>query len=135
MNVQKDLSWFVQRVNGRKIWFSQVDDRSSFARALFLIPTKNGWPSVTYPGVEPNSPDAVASVAQESVGAILMYHHECDCLLVWVELLRPARLEMFIFQKRSGWWCRMVRPHLLGLSRARLWDFGYEYEAQVQLRS
>ena len=30
---------------------------------------KNGWPSVTYPGVEPNSPDAVASVAEESVGA------------------------------------------------------------------
>ena len=35
-----------------------------------LTPTmKNGWPSVTYPGVEPNSPDAVASVAEESVGA------------------------------------------------------------------
>lgn len=30
--------------------------------------TKNGWPSVTYPGVEPNSPKAVASIAEESVG-------------------------------------------------------------------
>jgi len=47
-NVQNDLDWFVQRVGGRKIWFSQ-----------------NGWPSTTYPGVEPNSPDAVASVAEE----------------------------------------------------------------------
>jgi hypothetical protein len=32
---------------------------------------KNGWPSVTYPGVEPNSPKAIASVTEESVGACL----------------------------------------------------------------
>lgn len=38
-------------------------------RSLSMATTKNGWPSVTYPGVEPNSPTAVASIAEESVGA------------------------------------------------------------------
>lgn len=37
---------------------------------LTRVNGKNGWPSVTYLGVSPNSPDAVSSVAEESVGDI-----------------------------------------------------------------
>ncbi|KIK58039.1 glycoside hydrolase family 17 protein [Collybiopsis luxurians FD-317 M1] len=46
--VLDDLNWFVDNVNGKKIYLSE-----------------NGWPSTTYPGVEPNSPDAVADVPNE----------------------------------------------------------------------
>ncbi|KAJ3516518.1 hypothetical protein NLJ89_g1076 [Agrocybe chaxingu] len=46
--VQNDINWFVNNGQGKKIYLSQ-----------------NGWPSVTYPGVEPNSPSAVADVANE----------------------------------------------------------------------
>ncbi|KAF9440594.1 glycoside hydrolase family 17 protein [Macrolepiota fuliginosa MF-IS2] len=46
--VQRDLNWFIQNGEGKKIYFSQ-----------------NGWPSVTYPGVEPNSKNAVANVQNE----------------------------------------------------------------------
>ena len=35
--VQRDLDWFVERVGGRKIWFSQVGDGHSLMRGLFLI--------------------------------------------------------------------------------------------------
>ena len=40
-NVQTDLDYFVQRVGGRKIWFSQVGYKSSFMRALSLIDDAN----------------------------------------------------------------------------------------------
>ncbi|KAK7037760.1 hypothetical protein VNI00_010721 [Paramarasmius palmivorus] len=46
--VTRDLDWFVQNGQGKKIYLSQ-----------------NGWPSTTYPGVEPNSPDAVADIPNE----------------------------------------------------------------------
>jgi len=48
--VSADLDYFIEKGNGKKIWFSQ-----------------NGWPSVTSPGVQPNSPDAVADIANEAV--------------------------------------------------------------------
>ncbi|KAI0745412.1 glycoside hydrolase superfamily [Earliella scabrosa] len=46
--VQRDLNWFIAHGQGKKMYFSQ-----------------NGWPSTTYPGVEPNSPDAVADIPNE----------------------------------------------------------------------
>ncbi|KAF9072645.1 glycoside hydrolase superfamily [Rhodocollybia butyracea] len=46
--VLDDLDWFVENVNGKKIYLSE-----------------NGWPSVTSSGVQPNSPDAVANVQNE----------------------------------------------------------------------
>ncbi|KIY69803.1 glycoside hydrolase family 17 protein [Cylindrobasidium torrendii FP15055 ss-10] len=46
--VTADLNWFVQNGQGKKIWLSQ-----------------NGWPSKSYPGVEPNSPYAVADIENE----------------------------------------------------------------------
>ncbi|KAF5393590.1 hypothetical protein D9757_000008 [Collybiopsis confluens] len=46
--VLEDLDWFVNNANGKKIYLSE-----------------NGWPSTTYPGVEPNSPNAVADVQNE----------------------------------------------------------------------
>jgi len=95
--------------------------------------TKNGWPSITYPGVEPNSPNAVASVVEESVSAFPAYHPCCS--LPWLEILHPLGLQVFVLQSSSRGWCRLVRPSLLGLPGARLWDLGYEHEAQVQLRS
>ena len=133
--MKKDLDWFVQRVGGRKIWFSQVGDESFFIHHLFpLTPTiKNGWPSVTYPGVEPNSPNAVASVAEEAVGAFPMRH--LDCSLASLEILHSPGLQVFVLQKSPRGWCRLVRPSLLGLPGTRLRDLGYEHEAQVQLCS
>ncbi|KAJ7590206.1 glycoside hydrolase superfamily [Mycena floridula] len=46
--VTDDLNWFINNGNGKKIYL-----------------TENGWPSTTYEGVEPNSPDAVANVQNE----------------------------------------------------------------------
>jgi len=46
--VQRDLNWFVENGLGKKI-----------------ILTENGWPSESYPGVEPNSPNAVADIPNE----------------------------------------------------------------------
>jgi len=94
---------------------------------------QNGWPSVTYPGVEPNSPDAVASVAEESVGAFPMCYS--DYLPAPQEILRAAGLQMFVLQDGPRRRRRLVRPSLLGLPGARLWYLEYRYEAQVRLRS
>ncbi|KAF9532682.1 hypothetical protein CPB83DRAFT_847194 [Crepidotus variabilis] len=49
--VTDDFNWFISNGGGKKLYLSQ-----------------NGWPSTTYPGVEPNSPDAVADVPNEQVG-------------------------------------------------------------------
>ncbi|KAJ7173964.1 glycoside hydrolase superfamily [Mycena crocata] len=46
--VLTDLNWFVDNGQGKKIYLSE-----------------NGWPSVTSDGVQPNSPSAVANVANE----------------------------------------------------------------------
>ena len=48
--VSADLDYFIEKGNGKKIWFSE-----------------NGWPSVTSPGVQPNSPNATANVENEAV--------------------------------------------------------------------
>ncbi|KAK0226693.1 glycoside hydrolase superfamily [Armillaria fumosa] len=47
--VLNDMNWFIANAPGKKIYLSQ-----------------NGWPSVTYQGVMPNSPNAVADVQNES---------------------------------------------------------------------
>lgn len=47
--VLNDMNWFIANGQGKKIYLSQ-----------------NGWPSVTYQGVQPNSPNAVADVQNES---------------------------------------------------------------------
>ncbi|KXN87211.1 hypothetical protein AN958_08601 [Leucoagaricus sp. SymC.cos] len=46
--VERDMNWFIKNGQGKKIYLSE-----------------NGWPSTTYPGVEPNSPNAVANVQNE----------------------------------------------------------------------
>jgi len=46
--VKTDLDWFAKNAPGKKIYMDE-----------------NGWPSVTYPGVKPNSPNAVADVKNE----------------------------------------------------------------------
>ncbi|PBK82234.1 hypothetical protein ARMGADRAFT_946948 [Armillaria gallica] len=47
--VLNDMNWFIANGQGKKIYLSQ-----------------NGWPSVTYQGVQPNSPNAVADVQNEA---------------------------------------------------------------------
>jgi hypothetical protein len=42
---------------------------------MFPRPAQNGWPSVTSEGVQPNSPNAVASVGSEHVSTL---HHQSD---------------------------------------------------------
>jgi len=46
--VETDLDWFTAHGNGKKMYFDE-----------------NGWPSVTSPSVQPNSPLAVANVQNE----------------------------------------------------------------------
>lgn len=46
--LKKDQDWLTARMGGKKMYWSQ-----------------NGWPSTSYPGVEPNSPAAIADVANE----------------------------------------------------------------------
>jgi exo-beta-1,3-glucanase (GH17 family) len=52
--VLTDLDWFINNGLGKKIWL-----------------TENGWPSVTSPSVQPNSPKAVADVPNEQVRWLL----------------------------------------------------------------
>jgi len=59
--VQRDLQWFIDHGNGKKLYFSQ-----------------NGWPSVTSEGVQPNSPDAVANVQNERDYYNLLDNHCAD---------------------------------------------------------
>ncbi|KAG6864868.1 hypothetical protein C0991_006722 [Blastosporella zonata] len=57
--VLSDLNYFISQGNGtKKIWFSE-----------------NGWPSVTSPGVQPNSPSAVANVQNEKDYYTLLDNH------------------------------------------------------------
>ncbi|KAF9007459.1 glycoside hydrolase superfamily [Cyathus striatus] len=56
--VQTDLDWFIRNGKGKKIYLSQ-----------------NGWPSVTYSGVQPNSPNAVANVDNERDYYTLLDEH------------------------------------------------------------
>ncbi|KAI0051806.1 glycoside hydrolase family 17 protein [Auriscalpium vulgare] len=56
--VQTDLDWFVDHGNGKKMYFDE-----------------NGWPSVTSPGVKPNSPKAVADVTNEHAYYTLLDQH------------------------------------------------------------
>ncbi|KAF8151023.1 glycoside hydrolase superfamily [Crassisporium funariophilum] len=46
--VMTDINWFIENGQNKKMYLSQ-----------------NGWPSVTYDGVQPNSPSAVANVQNE----------------------------------------------------------------------
>ncbi|KAK0448915.1 glycoside hydrolase superfamily [Desarmillaria tabescens] len=47
--VLTDMNWFIDNGEGKKIYLSE-----------------NGWPSVTSEGVQPNSPDAVSDIQNES---------------------------------------------------------------------
>ncbi|TFK54069.1 hypothetical protein OE88DRAFT_1732786 [Heliocybe sulcata] len=60
--VQNDLDWFIQHGNGKKMYFDE-----------------NGWPSVTSPGVQPNSPYAVSDVKNEHDYYVLLDQH-CEDL-------------------------------------------------------
>ncbi|KAI0779767.1 glycoside hydrolase superfamily, partial [Fomes fomentarius] len=60
--VQNDLQWFIDHGNGKKMYFDE-----------------NGWPSVTSPSVQPNSPDAVADIPNEQEYYILLDQH-CEDL-------------------------------------------------------
>ncbi|KAF9475442.1 hypothetical protein BDN70DRAFT_883703 [Pholiota conissans] len=56
--VKEYINYFIDNGNGKKIYLSQ-----------------NGWPSTTYPGVEPNSPSAVADVKNEQDYFKLLDHN------------------------------------------------------------
>ncbi|KAF4620617.1 hypothetical protein D9613_000782 [Agrocybe pediades] len=56
--VLNDLQWFIDHGNGKKMYFDE-----------------NGWPSVTSPSVQPNSPLAVADVHNEQQYYILLDEH------------------------------------------------------------
>ncbi|TFY83010.1 hypothetical protein EWM64_g1003 [Hericium alpestre] len=59
--VERDLNWFVTHGKGKKLFFDE-----------------NGWPSVTYPGVQPNSAAAVADVKNEQAYYTLLDNHCSD---------------------------------------------------------
>ncbi|TCD60968.1 hypothetical protein EIP91_009249 [Steccherinum ochraceum] len=56
--VYGDLQWFIKRAKGKKLYLDE-----------------NGWPSKSYPGVEPNSPNAVADVPNERDYYTLLDQH------------------------------------------------------------
>ncbi|KAH9992665.1 glycoside hydrolase superfamily [Russula vinacea] len=56
--VLEDLNWFIEKGKGKKMYFDE-----------------NGWPSVTSEGVQPNSPNAVASVGSEHAYFSLLDQH------------------------------------------------------------
>ncbi|KAH9895001.1 glycoside hydrolase superfamily [Cubamyces lactineus] len=60
--VENDLNWFIAHGNGKKMYFDE-----------------NGWPSVTSPSVQPNSPDAVANIPNEHGYYTLLDQH-CEDL-------------------------------------------------------
>ncbi|KAH8108086.1 glycoside hydrolase superfamily [Cristinia sonorae] len=59
--VQRDLQWFIDHGNGKKMYFDE-----------------NGWPSVTSSSVQPNSPNAVADVPNEQGYFNLLDQHCTD---------------------------------------------------------
>ncbi len=65
--VQTDLQWFIDHGNGKKMYFDEVGRSSNISVHVLSRVYQNGWPSVTSEGVQPNSPDAVANVANEKV--------------------------------------------------------------------
>ncbi|EIW52391.1 uncharacterized protein TRAVEDRAFT_75371 [Trametes versicolor FP-101664 SS1] len=60
--VLQDLNWFIEHGNGKKMYFDE-----------------NGWPSIIWSGVEPNSPDAVADVPNEQ-GYYALLEENCEFL-------------------------------------------------------
>lgn len=69
--VEADTDWFIQHGRGKKMYFDEVG--LSTYQHYFSFPDRlfqNGWPSVTSPSVQPNSPLAVASVRSEQVRCI-----------------------------------------------------------------
>jgi hypothetical protein len=73
--VEIDLNWFIAHGNGKKIYLDEVCLKWSYRLTLSLMrPTsQNGWPSVTSPGVQPNSVLAQPSVANEAVSQLEIY--------------------------------------------------------------
>ncbi|KAL4080311.1 glycoside hydrolase family 17 protein [Scleroderma yunnanense] len=56
--VETDMNWFIQQGGGKKMYFDE-----------------NGWPSVTSPGVQPNSALAVADIPSESAYYTMLDSH------------------------------------------------------------
>ncbi|KAH9957906.1 hypothetical protein BC827DRAFT_1261439 [Russula dissimulans] len=56
--VLRDLNWFIAHGRGKKMYFDE-----------------NGWPSMTSPGVQPNSPTAVANIPNERAYYDLLDRH------------------------------------------------------------
>lgn len=54
---------------------ANMDSRDLLNAQLTRHPKQNGWPSVTSPSVQPNSPLAVADVPNEHVGACVTALH------------------------------------------------------------
>ncbi|KAI0790648.1 glycoside hydrolase superfamily [Abortiporus biennis] len=59
--IERDLKWFIDHGKGKKMYFDE-----------------NGWPSTSYDGVEPNSPDAVGDVSNEKAYFTLLDEHCSD---------------------------------------------------------
>ena len=67
--VLNDLNWFIEHGKGKKMYFDEVRVYHKMHAVLPRQRLQNGWPSVTSPGVQPNSPDAIANIPSEKVGA------------------------------------------------------------------
>ena len=65
--VQTDIDWFVKNSSSKKIYLTQVILLYIFSGESHLPVRQNGWPSISYPGVKPNSRLAVSNVQNEQV--------------------------------------------------------------------
>ena len=66
---QYSYDFFYKNGGGKKMYMDEVSSAALFLLTALMthILTQNGWPSKTSDGVQPNSPSAVANVANEKV--------------------------------------------------------------------
>lgn len=112
--VLNDLDWFIAHGNGKKMYFDEVC--GTCLRPLYwhlTIQYQNGWPSVTSPSVQPNSPLAVSDVANEQVYTLSIFPRS-------LQLSDSTSKGIFCFtrptlripQACSRRWYRVVCSHL-----------------------
>lgn len=70
--VQADLTWWIANGEKKKIYLTEVRYLllGVIPRWYLCTTLQNGWPSVSYSGVEPNSAAAVANVQNEHVSTM-----------------------------------------------------------------
>lgn len=65
--IEDTLNFFYENGGGKKMYLDEVSHTGLQAVLIAHTSAQNGWPSKTSDGVQPNSPDAVANVANEKV--------------------------------------------------------------------